>query len=47
MEKSYSDLNGFGSVDHVLDPIMVCRNVDKNNVKRAIEDVFLLFEGSL
>ncbi len=47
MEKSYSDLNGFGSVDHVLDPIILFGNVYKNEIKQAMEGKYLLSERRL
>ena len=47
MEKSYSDLNGFGSVDHVFDPIILFGNVYKNKIKQAMEGKYLLSERRL
>tara|TARA_B100000902_G_scaffold266817_1_gene252875 strand:- start:156 stop:320 length:165 start_codon:yes stop_codon:yes gene_type:complete len=42
VEKSYSDLNGFGSVDHVFDPVILFGNVYKNKIKQAMEEKYLL-----
>ena len=47
MEKSYSDRHGFGSVDHVFDPIILSGNVSKNNSKQVMESKSLLSEGHL